>query len=337
METVTLIADIKSNTNNTDSAFTTKLARPLNLPGQWRASIMDISYPHQWTTIHHDLTYAVLFVVKQALKPEYDHNAILDPIQPLAVGLHVASSVITLKKKGWSRKETELYYDALEINFLDEAAKYELETGTISEGEHSDPTAIVKQIESTIKTMYRRMYPEVSETDTNDIVTYNPITRKVTFKNLGPSRYLIVAPADSSIISMLGHGSRTTAITTSRKRVIEVLPVETEISSMCKERVRNPLPEIDKVNLRTLDNVFVYSDIIEQTLIGESQANTLGYFPIKSNFGETGYWCFNPPYDYKVNKAYIDTISIKLARMNGELFPFKNGKIIIRLLFKRVQ
>jgi hypothetical protein len=116
-----------------------------------------------------------------------------------------------------------------------------------------------------------------------------------------------------------------------------VLPVETEISSMSKERVRNPLPEIDKVNLRTLDNVFVYSDIIEQTLIGESQANTLGYFPIKSNFGETGYWCFNPPYDYKVNKAYIDTISIKLARMNGELFPFKNGKIIIRLLFKRVQ
>ena len=74
--------------------------------------------------------------------------------------------------------------------------------------------------------MYRRMYPEVSETDTNDLVTYNPITRKVTFKNLGLFRYLIVAPADSSIISMLGHGSRTTAITPLSKCVLEVLPIE---------------------------------------------------------------------------------------------------------------
>ena len=115
-----------------------------------------------------------------------------------------------------------------------------------------------------------------------------------------------------------------------------MLPVETDNSAVSIERNRTPLPPIDKVNLRTLDNVFIYTDIIEQTLIGESQANTLGYFPIKSNFGETGYWCFNPPYDYKVIKGEVETISIKLTQMNGELFPFKNGKIIIRLLFKRV-
>ena len=157
METVTLIADIQSNTNNTEAAFTTKLARPLKLPGFWRASIMDISYPHQWTTIHHDLTYAVLFAVKKTLKPEYGQNAILDPNQP--IGLDDPSSVRTLKKKGLNQKETELFYDAKEIRFLDKAADYELVTGTISEGEHSDPTAIVKQIESTIQTMYRQYVP----------------------------------------------------------------------------------------------------------------------------------------------------------------------------------
>ena len=78
-----------------------------------------------------------LFLVKRALKPEYDYNAILDLIQPLAVGFDIASFVITLKKKGLSRKQTELYYDALEINFLGKADRYELETGIISEGEHS--------------------------------------------------------------------------------------------------------------------------------------------------------------------------------------------------------
>ena len=76
--------------------------------------------------------------------------------------------------------------------------------------------------------------------------------------------------------------------------------------------------------------------MIEQSFIRESQANLLGYFVFKSYFGETKYWCFNTPYDYKVIKNFIDTISIILTRMNGELFPFKNWQIIIRLLFKRV-
>ena len=135
---------------------------------------------------------------------------------------------------------------------------------------------------------------------------------------------------------MLGYGVRTVKIQASSKREIDVLPVETDNSAKSRYRFCNPLPSVEKVNLRTLDNVFVYTDIIEQSLIGESQANLLGCFPIKSNFGETGYWCFNPPYDYKVIKNFIDTISIKLTRMNGELFPFKNGTIRIRLLFKRV-
>ena len=135
---------------------------------------------------------------------------------------------------------------------------------------------------------------------------------------------------------MFGHCARSVKIRASSEREIDVLPVESDNSAHSQTRISNPLPPIEKVNLRTLDNEFIYTDIIEQSLIGESQANLLGYFPIKSNFGETGYWCFNPQYDYKVIKNFIDTIFIKLTRMNGELFPLKNGKIIIRLLFKRV-
>ena len=136
---------------------------------------------------------------------------------------------------------------------------------------------------------------------------------------------------------MLGHSDRSFKVRNGKDRVNDVLPVETHNKAYSFERHNNPLNPTQKVNLRTLDNVFVYTDIVEESLIGESQASYLGYFPIKSNFGETGYWCFNPPYDYKVIKSYIDTISIKLRQLKGELFPFKNGTIIIRLMFKRVQ
>ena len=47
---------IHANTSNTEAAFTTKLAKPLNLPCHWRVSIMNISYGYEWTTIHRDLT-----------------------------------------------------------------------------------------------------------------------------------------------------------------------------------------------------------------------------------------------------------------------------------------
>ena len=195
---------------------------------------------------------------------------------------------------------------------------------------------IVQQIANSIKTLYYRRFPDAGATECDDVVTFNPITRRVIFKNSVRSRYLIAAPTNASIISMFGHGALSFKIRASSKRDIDILLVETEISAASLIRTRNPLPPIEKVNLHTLDNVFVNTDIIEQSLIGESQSNLLGYCPIKSHFGETGYWCFNPPYDYIVIKNFIDTISIKLTLMNGELFPFKNGQIIIRLLFKRV-
>ena len=116
---------------------------------------------------------------------------------------------------------------------------------------------------------------------------------------------------------MFGHGVCLFKIRASSERDIDILPVDTENSAASIIQTSNPLPPIGKVNLRTLDNVFVYKDIIEQSLIVESKANLLGYFPIKTHFGETGYWCFNPPYYYKVIKNFIDTISIKLTRMNG--------------------
>lgn len=335
MECVTLIADIKSNNDNSESAFTTKLARPLLLPGQWRASIMDIFYPFQWSNFYQEMTYAVLMVVSHNLTPEYGSRDILDPDQPLAVGL--PSCIQTVKKKGLSEKETELYYDANDINFRNKAAKYEIVTGTIEEGKHSDPIAIVNQIQSTVEMMYRIQHPEAEESEFKNIVTFDPSSRTARFRHLKYSRYLIVSSGNVPLISMLGYGTRATSITATSKRVIEVLPVNIVDTVRSKDARRNPLPPREKVNLRTPDCVFVYSDIVEQSLIGESQGNILGYFPIKAKYGDAGYWCFNPPYDYKVIKQCIDTISIKLTGVNGKLFPFKNGQIIIRLRFERMQ
>ena len=53
-ESVTLTPDIGASTKDNEAGFTTKLTRLLNLPGQWRVSIMDILYPQQLIIIHND-------------------------------------------------------------------------------------------------------------------------------------------------------------------------------------------------------------------------------------------------------------------------------------------
>ena len=164
-----------------------------------------------------------------------------------------------------------------------------MRTDTISEAEHTNPKSIVQQIASSIKTHYYRLCRDAAANECDDVVTYNPITRRCMFNNLVGSRYFIVAPNNAYIISMFGHGARSFKIRASSKRDIDILPVETENSAASIIETRNPLPPIEKVNLLTLYNVFIYTDIIEQSLIVESQANLRVYFPIKSHNKETKY------------------------------------------------
>ena len=46
---------------------------------------MDISYHHHLTTIHRDLTYAVIVPMINCV-PEYDHHSILNNKQPIGAG-----------------------------------------------------------------------------------------------------------------------------------------------------------------------------------------------------------------------------------------------------------
>ena len=53
---------------------------------------MDISYLHQWTTIHRDLNYDVIFPMINCFL-EYDHHSILSYKQPIGVGNNFVNTV----------------------------------------------------------------------------------------------------------------------------------------------------------------------------------------------------------------------------------------------------
>ena len=181
-------------------------------------------------------------------------------IQFWVIYSQLASAIVLLipqNPTNWLQPQEKLFDDIKEINFIDSAARYEMLTDTISEGKHTNPKSIVQQIANSIKTLYYRRFPDAAATECGDVVTFNPITRRVILTNLVRSRYLIAAPTNASIISMFGHGARSFKIRASSERDSDILPVETENSAASIIRTCNPLPPIEKVNLRTLDNVFV--------------------------------------------------------------------------------
>ena len=103
---------------------------------------MDILYPHQWTTINQNLTYAVLCPTIH-INPEYNHYSSFDQKQPLGLK---ASLVITPKQKQLPELQYVLFNDIIKISFFDKAVRYKFLMGIISEDEYMDPSLIVRQI-----------------------------------------------------------------------------------------------------------------------------------------------------------------------------------------------
>ena len=88
--------------------------------------------------------------------------------------------------------------------------------------------------------------------------------------------------------------------------------------------------------LGRINEIFVYTDIIDTVLVGNSQVPMLGYFPVQSKWGDQAYWNFNPPYYVRVKDKNIRTISIRLCDKTGETINFESGVVICRLNFRRV-
>ena len=147
-----------------------------------------------------------------------------------------------------------------------------------------------------------------------------------------PIKYMIFAPERKSILQVLGFGSQTKRYTPSTGKEHEVLFVP-------KIENNEELVQIEAasaVNTRSISSMFVYSDIVDQSLIGNTQANILGFLPIHTNFGDQGYWNFNPPYYTRVRDSRISSIRIQMCQDTGELMPSAEGRTICRLHFRRI-
>ena len=77
--------------------------------------------------------------------------------------------------------------------------------------------------------------------------------------------------------------------------------------------------------------MLVYSNIVELSLVGDTQAALLGFLTIQSKFGDQAYWSFNLTYYVLLREKHITTITIQLCDDTGEAFPISDDKVLCRL------
>jgi len=88
-------------------------------------------------------------------------------------------------------------------------------------------------------------------------------------------------------------------------------------------------------NFEKINNIYVYSNIVDHNLVGDSSYQLLTLVPVEGKYGNyITYSPFRPEYK-PVAKNIISDIEIQLNRANGDLIKFQSGSIDITLHFKR--
>jgi len=166
---------------------------------------------------------------------------------------------------------------------------------------------------------------EAAGNELNLELDYNPVKRRAKIRSRRKIVYL-VAEYEHSFLYALGLETTDTENQLGR-------PVQVEFRAQ---------PQSDQfyygkreVNIRKFSGIYVYTDIIEHSLVVDSLVPCLGYAPITTDFGQLGEFYQNPPIYHRVNRTSIPSIHISLRTHTGELLPMVDGETTIHLHFRR--
>ena len=88
------------------------------------------------------------------------------------------------------------------------------------------------------------------------------------------ANFVIACYSERSILMLLGFGSQSTVIETPQKRDVEYMIFNANMY------VQANLPP----SIHRISNMYVYSNIVELSPVGNSQVSIMGFLPIKNNF-----------------------------------------------------
>ena len=88
--------------------------------------------------------------------------------------------------------------------------------------------------------------------------------------------------------------------------------------------------------IRVIEDIYVYSDIVQPSLVSNSLANLLDVIPVMSCVGENGVHRPAQLHYVRLHGGYISAIEIRLCQENGDKLPILHGDVLSQLKIRRV-
>ena len=87
-------------------------------------------------------------------------------------------------------------------------------------------------------------------------------------------------------------------------------------------------------NIKLYTVLYVYTDIIQNQLVGDVRGPLLRVVPVKSRCGDTASVTYKQPQFLPLSRSNIQTIEINIRRDTGKLVSFEREKSIVTLVFR---
>jgi len=329
---INLVSNVLSSPKNTPVLFDTKLAKNLIFDGNWDVGLTDISYPHEWFNLHKDYEYAIVIPKKDKLKT----GTIADDISPEQPRpkMNIISLNFGVPTKSFlddkDNTNSQFAKDIEDLNMKTSQSQWVFKTFKFLAGNYEDKSFFAKRLQTNLYDFYMSEYtpPEVIEQPR--FVDMPGELERVRMGSL-LTKFMIIGPRNNSILNVLGLGTQTKSFTAHSGTTYEYLYVPIRANDQAEYVTAK-----HRILKNTISSMLVYSDIVEESLIGDSQANILLHLPIQSKPGEQGYWRSEPIYYIPIRQNVISNITIKLCQDTGEFMPISVGKVMCRLHFRRV-
>ncbi len=168
---------------------------------------------------------------------------------------------------------------------------------TIDSGYYSTGEALVEAIDRAID-------------DRDIVITYSPSSRRIEM-TLPEQTTLHFAEPLSSMLG-LGYGN-----------------------VVCNSAMRRGMFPIDCS--RGIDALYVYSDIVQTKLVGDTSVPILAVVPVTGEHGAMAFKEYSTPVYTDLSKDVFSTIEIYLMDSAGRSIPFEFGKLTVLLHFRKRQ
>ena len=347
---VTLPSNVPGHPENTPSNYTTTLPTPLELAGSWEVALLETHYFKHWSLVKElkkepkrpkkfPKTHLTIFA-KQiegnriSYEREVQHLTDVDGSQQNPG----ASANVKLRNDPWNLRDRVHEPHGAEKPTAGDNSWFSTSASLQNYNKpqwgfyHGFLTIENERFENilTLAQEIVKNYPDMKMSVIDDH------SGKLMFYSEG--HYLYFLCPDTYLLDRLGYDwfkktydnkefyiARMDREGDNKATLDEVTEEEPEIET--------PKVEDDKAN--ELQSIFVYSDIVDYQIVGNTMATLMGVLPTKGMFKEPQSWQFNPLQYLPIQSNNISTITMKLCTPQGDPVQFLSGDSLCRLHFRR--